>query len=186
MRLAILAAALLVYQNAPVSQLDWAAAERSIVRLKPAAFPKLPVEVRRNLEKRACLIPQAVGIDEQPNNVIRGHFTSPTQQDIAVLCSVKGKSTILVFRGGAVNDIAEIESGEDKGVLQTTGPNTIGFSRAIGVATPAHIRAYYKEFGGTKPPARLDHDGIDDALVGKTSTVLYWFGGKWLTLTGMD
>ena len=163
----------------------WVAAERNIARLKPAAFPKLPGEVRVSLEKRACTIPQAVGIDEQPNNVIRGRFTSPKQIDIVVLCSVKSVSTILVFRGGSVSDVAELAAREDKDLLQTTGANTIGYSRAILVASPTHIRSYYKGFGGPKPPP-LDHDGIEDAFVGKASTVLYWFGGKWLELTGMD
>lgn len=185
MTLAFVLVMLSLYQSSPLPQRDWVAAERNIVRLNPAAFPGLPAAVRANLEKRMCTIPQAVGIDEQPNNVIRGRFTSAKQMDIAVMCSVNSRSTILVFRGGSVSNVAELRSGEDKGCLQGLGPNTIGFSCAIFVASPADIRAYYKGFGGPKPPP-LDHDGIDAAFVGKASTVLYWFGGKWLELTGMD
>jgi len=44
---------------------DWHAANRATVRLKPSAFPELPVAVRRYLD---------------------GRFTSAGQIDIAVLC----------------------------------------------------------------------------------------------------
>ena len=165
--------------------IDWEAAERNIVRLKPDAFPDMPAVVRTELKKRGCTIPQSPEVDEQPNNVVRGRFTSAGQRDIAVLCSVKGVSTVLVFRGGTVTSIAELAPMEDAGFLQTTGPGSIAFSRVLGVARPEHIRLYYKEFGGPTPPT-LDHDGINDAFAGKASTVRYWFRGKWLELTGMD
>jgi hypothetical protein len=38
---------------------DWYAADKATVRLKPAAFPDLPVTVRQYLEGRGCEIPQA-------------------------------------------------------------------------------------------------------------------------------
>lgn len=163
---------------------DWEAAERAIVRLEPAAFKDLPQAVRDDLDRRQCTIPQS-DLDAAPHNVIRGRFTSGKQTDIAVLCSVKGLSTILVFRGGSTKEVAELAPKEDKDFLQTTGRNTIGFSRAIVVASPARIRAYREAFGGAPLP-RLDHDGVDDAFVGKSSVVRYWFGGKWLELPGAD
>jgi hypothetical protein len=186
MRLALVLVALSLFQASQVSKLDWAAAERNIVRLKPSEFADLPPAVRTYLEKRTCTIPQSPEIDEPRNNVVRGRFTSAKQIDIAVLCSVKGVSTILVFRGGSASDVAELAPIADKEFLQTTDVDKIGFSRALGVATPEAIRAYYKEFGGPTPPVRLDHEGIDDAFQGKASIVRYWFGGKWLALTGMD
>jgi hypothetical protein len=186
MKLACVMLALSVVPLSQAPQIDWNAAERNIVRLKPAAFRSLPAAVRAHLEERACTIPQSPEIDEQPNNVIKGRFTSAKQQDIAVLCSVKGTSSILVFRGGSVSDVAEIASTEDRSFLQTTGPNTIGFSRAVFVASPSAIRGFHKEFGGPTPPSPLDHDGINDAFVGKASTIHYWSGGRWLELTGMD
>jgi hypothetical protein len=85
-----------------------------------------------------------------------------------------------------VSDVAALAAMDDKGFLQTTGVDTIGFSRAIGVANPPAIREYHKAFGGPAPPRTVDHDGIDDAFVGKASIVRYWHGGKWLELTGMD
>jgi hypothetical protein len=36
----------------------------------------------------------------------------------------------------------------------------------------------------TPPP--LDHDGIDDGVVEKGSSVWYWYRGRWLELTGSN
>ena len=163
----------------------WTAAERAIVRLKPAAFPGLSTPVREYLDQRGCTIPQSPDVEDTPHNVIRGRFTSSKQTDVAVLCSVRGTSVILVFRGGSASNVAELAPAEDKGFLQTIGDNKIGFSRAIFPAAPSDIRALHKEFGVGQLP-RIDHDGIHNAFVGKASTILYWDGKKWLELAGMD
>ena len=163
---------------------EWDAAERAIVRLKPNAFKDLPANVRADLERRQCTIPPSDSFNE-PHNVIRGRFTTATQQDIAVLCSVAGISSILIFRGASVKDVASLAPAEDKSYLQVGGPTTIEFSRAIFAASPTQIRSYHKAFGGPALP-RLDHDGINDAFMDKASTVRYWIGGKWLELQGAD
>jgi hypothetical protein len=165
----------------------WEAAERAIVRLPPAAFRGLPEGVRVNLERRQCTIPQPDGELEEypPYNVIKGRFTSARSIDIAVLCSKNGVSTILVFRGGSVNNVAELASSRDAGWLQTGSPKPIVFSRAILPASPDAIRTYYKEHGGPEPPP-LDHDGIHNLFVSKASIIHYWHLGKWLELTGAD
>ena len=161
---------------------EWDAAERAIVRLKPDAFRNLPAAVRTDLDRRQCTIPQPDGLDGAgPHNVIRGRFTSQTSTDIAVLCSMGGVSTILVYRGGDTKDVATLAAMADKGFLQTGSPKAIEFSRAIGIASPAQMRIYHAAFGSGNVP-RLDHDGINDAFVGKASIVRYWTGGKWLEL----
>ena len=182
---AVLIAAL--FQGAHVLPPEWVAAEKAIVRLPPAAFPNLPASVRADLERRQCTIPQPDGEldDPPPYNVIKGRFTSAQVVDIAVLCSKDGVSTILVFRGGSVKDVAELAESRDAGWLQTGHPKPIVFSRAILPASPDAIRTYYKEFGGPQPPP-LDHDGIHNLFVDKASIVHYWWGGKWLQLQGAD
>ncbi|PYX76123.1 MAG: hypothetical protein DMG72_05755 [Acidobacteria bacterium] len=35
-------------------------------------------------------------------------------------------------------------------------------------------------------PRIVDHDGIENRFVGKASMVWYWFGGKWIQLSGTD
>ena|SRR5256885_1822750 len=72
-------------------------AETQITRLSPTAFPELPANLVQELQRRGCTIPQEAYSETQPNNVIKGEFARPGQTDWAVLCSVKGVSTILVF-----------------------------------------------------------------------------------------
>jgi hypothetical protein len=184
--IALVLIALLAQAGGFPSQRDWDVAERDVRRLAPAAFPDLPAAVRADLDRRQCTIPQPDGVDGAgPHNVIRGRFTSQRSTDIAVLCSKGGVSAILVYRDGATKDVAMLAAMADKGFLQTGSPKAIEFSRAIGVATPAQMRIYHEAYGVGKMP-RLDHDGINDAFVGKASTVRYWSGGKWLDLQGAD
>jgi hypothetical protein len=75
-------------------------AERRIVRLAPTAFPELPGTVVQELKRRGCTIPQEA-FAKKPGNVIQGQFAKVGQTDWAVLCSVKGVSTILVFWNGS-------------------------------------------------------------------------------------
>ena len=163
---------------------DWQAANAATVRLKPSAFPELPVMVRRFLEQRECEIPQSFP-DKTPHNVIRGRFTSANQMDIAVLCSKARVSTVLVFRGGTTSAVAELAQ-PDEGFLQVVDAGgVVGYSRALGVATPSYIREHHAAYGGPKPPP-LDHDGINDIFVEKASVVWYWYRGRGLPLQGAD
>jgi hypothetical protein len=162
---------------------EWTRAEEATVRLQPSKIPGLPAEVREELERRGCTIPQPFN-GGSPQNVVTGRFTSATRTDWAVLCSRDRASSILVFRGGSA-EVAEIAKARDRHYLQGVGDGAIGFSRAIGVASPQFIREHYETYGGPKPP-RLDHDGIDDSFIGKASGVWYWHGGRWLRLQGAD
>src|SRR5215470_8677671 len=67
-----------------------------ITPLSPAAFPELPTHLVQELQRRGCTIPQDTWSGRR-NNVIKGQFAKPEQLDWAVLCSVKGVSTVLVF-----------------------------------------------------------------------------------------
>jgi hypothetical protein len=164
---------------------DRQGANAAMVRLKPSAFPELPVTIRRYLERRGCEIPQALS-DKAPHNVVRGRFTSPTQIDIAVLCSKAGVSMVLVFRGGTTSAVGELAQRPDEGFLKVVDAGgVVGYSRALGVASPSYIREHHAAYGGPKPPP-MDHDGINDIFVGKASVVWYWYRGHWLQLQGAD
>jgi hypothetical protein len=147
------------------------AADRLIMRLSPTAFPELPGNVAGELVRRGCTIPQD-SFTKKPHNVIRGAFAKPGQTDWAVLCSVKGVSTILVFWNGSEKDAAAISKLEDRTFLQATAivpgftllaDERLGFSRRI------------------SPVPLNDHLGIDDASVLKTS-LWYFYAGGWLKL----
>jgi hypothetical protein len=160
---------------------DWDRANSDVRRLEPSSFQQVPASILENLRQRRCTIPQSFSATH-PVGVIRGHFTSTTQFDWAVLCSVERVSTVLVFRGGAVAAIDELARYPDATSLQVVGPgNTVGFSRAIDVASPAHIRSH-----GEPIVTRVDHDGIEDSFIEKGSTIWYWFGGRWHELPGAD
>ena len=158
-------------------------AERRIVRLLPSAFPELPRNVVRELQRRGCTIPQS--FSKPPNNVIRGEFAKSGQTDWAVLCSVKGVSTILVFWKGSERNPAEIVPMEDRNFLQGISSDKIVYSREVNPVGKDFIMRHYDAYGGTKPPP-IDHQGIDDAFLEKASVTWYFHLGKWLKLTGAD
>lgn len=163
-------------------------ADEETVRLSPEAFADLLPAVQEELTARGCTIPQAFHKDPGKSNVVRGYFTQADQTDIAVLCSRERVSSILVFRGGSVQDVAELAPAPDADYLQGTGDGEIGFSRALGVASPEYIRSCYEAFKGygVPEPPPLDHEGIDDYFVGKASKVWYWYEEEWLRLAGVD
>ena len=176
--------ALLLAVAAIAQDLDFKAAERKIVRLPPTAFPTLPKAVVAELQRRNCTVPQDA-FSKTPGNVISGEFAKRGQKDWAVLCSVKGATSILVFWNGSASNPASLSSADDINYLQGLGGDKIGYSRGIGVVRSKFITDHYEAYGGPKPPP-IDHDGIDDAFLEKASVVQYFFNGKWLQLSGSD
>lgn len=168
----------------PVSFQDWAAADAATRRLAPSAFSSLPGGIRTDLQRRGCTVPQTYG-STTAHNVVRGHFFSATSDDWAVLCSRARWSSILVYRNGQASPAAELARDSDAGYLQTVdGNQAIGFSRGLASVGADFIR---KHRNPADPPLPvLDHDGIDDAFIGKGSKVHYLSAGKWLILSGAD
>jgi hypothetical protein len=105
--------------------LDFKAAERQIVRLPPASFPELPPAIARELQHRGCTIPQDV-FSRTPRNVISGEFARRGQKDWALLCSIKGSSSILVFWNGSAKNAAELNPADDLNYLQGLGGDKTG------------------------------------------------------------
>lgn len=171
-------------QEAPISEAEWREAERSIQRLPPSAFKSLPTEIRTELEKRGCRVPQLYG-DRPPHNAVQGHFIGTVRLDWAVLCSRKGTSAILVFQSEPPAKVWRIAPKPDFDFLQTIGQRKIGFSRQLQVASPARIRTYFV-YTAEKAPPPLSHDGIDDVFEDKASTVHYFARGTWHHWLGSD
>jgi hypothetical protein len=105
--------------------------------------------------------------------------------DWAVLCSIKGVSTILVFWKGSEKNPAAIAAMEDRIFLQGITNEEIGYSRGISPVGRDFIMKHYVAYGGPKPPP-VEHQAIDDAFVGKASVSWYCYNGEWLRLTGAD
>jgi hypothetical protein len=150
-----------------------------IIRLKPREFRQLPAAVRRDLDRRGCTIPQA-SWKTAPHNVITGSFIAKGSRDWAVLCSVNGRSRVLVYRNGGATRVDSTVRQRD--VLQTGANGVSEFARTINIATAKSIADHAREYGGPKPPP-LDHEGIEDG--GETASIVrYYFRGKWLQLQG--
>jgi hypothetical protein len=156
---------------------------QSIKRLPPSAFPELPGPVRRALNLRGCTVPQSFLTG--PHNVIKGEFARPGQTDWAVLCSVNGVSTILVFWNGSPDNPAAIAPQPDANSVQGITATATAYSREITAVGKRFIMQHYLGYGGPKPPP-MNHQGIDDAFLEKASVTYYLYRGKWLQLTGAD
>lgn len=150
----------------------------------PSAFAKLPVEVTVDLQRRGCRIPQHGDIHEK-TNVIRGNFAKVGQMDWAVLCSVHGVSWILVYWNGSAQNPAKIARFGDSNYLDRDAAGAMQFQREIEPVGERFIMKHYRAYGGPTPPP-IDHQGIDDAFIGKASVIWYLNGGKWVKLTGAD
>ena len=124
-------------------------------------------------------------MSEGRQNVIKGEFAKPGQTDWAVLCSVGRVSSILIFWNASESNPGRIAEAKDIDRLQGAEGDKIVYSREITPVGKAAIMKYHAGFGGPQPPP-IDHQGIDDAFVGKASLVNYFYRGKWLELTGAD
>lgn len=169
---------------------DWKRADAETVRLAPEKIEALPLPIRQELTRLGCTIPQVWPANRPAANFVTGRFFSPSQTNIAVLCSRNRISSILVFAQQSpmesTKPIAELAEAPDEHFLQVIdGKGQIGFSRSLGVASPQFIQEHYAAYGGPEPPP-LDHHGLDDAFAEKASVVWYWHEGRWLKLTGSD
>ena len=172
--------------SADQGAVQFEAAAKQIRTLPPNAFPELPVPIQTELNHRGCLIPQpAFSGEVRMRNVVQGEFFEEGKTAWAVLCSAKGSSSILVFRGADDTRPDELVGAEDKNFLQSSGDGRIVYSREIQPADRKFILDHYRAYGGPEPPP-IDHQGIDDAFLGKASVTHYWYGGEWRHLTGAD
>ena len=183
MKLSLLTASVLAFVVVCFSQ----SLDSWIVRLSPTAFPELPANLVQELQRRGCTIPQEAFSKLKPNNVIKGEFARAGQTDWAVLCSVKGVSTILVFWNGSDENPASIVPAPDTNYLQGAGGHQQwAYSRSITPMGVDQIFRYHdlEHLGIPLPP--IEHQGINDAFEGKAFLVWYYFDGQWLKVAGGD
>jgi len=162
----------------------WDRADSLTVRLSPAEFDDLPINIVQYLLEKGYTIPQSWYYSE-PHNVISGSFQKKGQSDWAVLASNERESKILVFWNGSEKNPAEISKLPDRNFLSAIGRDQIGFARAINPIGKGRIMQYFEAYGGTKPPL-IEHKGINDAFIEKGSVIHYFYNGEWLSLTGAD
>lgn len=158
-----------------------------IRHLPVSSFPQLPQEVAKALTERGCLIPQTYQA-HRPENVVGASLEGAGSTDWAVLCSVQGTVSLLVFFGSA----AERESGVahpqvlasalETERLQAHGAvgDVLGFNWGIDPATPE--RVHDAQAGMDKRPARVDHDALADTLLDRHTVYHFYTHGAWIAL----
>lgn len=72
--------------GAQAARSDWLQADEATVRVSPSSFLALPPEVRVELERHRCKVPQPADTGRL-QNVISGKFTGSAALDWAVLCT---------------------------------------------------------------------------------------------------
>jgi len=150
--------------------------------LPPSTYTELPAPILQDIEKRRCMVPQTYEA-RTPENVIHGAFRQKGSHDWALLCSVNGTSTLLVYWDGSAANPAEIAAQAD---TDTADPhnetNLLGYARGIDPASPDSIRQIIvnRQYGP------FDHDGIKDAHIEKSSVIHYFKNGTWMTLSGSE
>lgn len=151
--------------------------------LDPREIPELPANVREDLQKMGCQIPQNTA-SSQPNNLVHGAFAKTGQTDWAALCARGDRMRVVVLWGGrgpcssepsdTTDPIANIWS------QQRDTPFEVFVSRA-----PRSRILTFREFFGDYHKNQITHDGIEYGG-GNASVIYYCDATKWLHLQGDD
>jgi hypothetical protein len=156
---------------------DGMARQYVVHHLPPTSFPELPAGVVDVLDQRGCLIPQTYQA-HHPENVIHGSFQRAGSADWAVLCSVQGNVSLLVFFASAPGEPAIVATGPETRRLQVhDSTGVLGFDWAIDAASPQTV--HDAQIGLTPKPPALDHDAVADSVVDRRTKYHYFSKDGW-------
>jgi hypothetical protein len=114
--------------------------------------------------------------------VIHGSLERPGSVDWAVLCSVHGEVSLLVFfSGGSPSQPAVLATARETERLQAhdlTGE--LGFDWGIDSATPQRI--HDAQAGMAHRPAPPDHDCVADSVIDHRTVYHLYRDGAWVKL----
>jgi hypothetical protein len=151
-----------------------------IRHLPVSSFPELPVAVVDLLNRRGCLIPQTYQA-HGPENVIHASFERPGSSDWAILCSVQGTVSLLVFFSGNPAQPAQLASMPETKRLQShASSDALGFNWGIDPASPQQIRD--AQIGLAPRPAKLDHDALADSVIDHKTVYHFYAKSAWTQL----
>jgi hypothetical protein len=152
-----------------------------IRNLPVSSFPDLPAPVSEVLTARGCLIPQSYEA-HRPENVVHASLESPGSSDWAVLCSVQGKVSLLVFFAGTSSQqpavLAEVSEKERLQPHDLSGE--LGFNWGIDPASPKRIHEAQVSMAH-RPPAP-DHDSLADSIIDGKTVYHFYRNGAWETI----
>jgi hypothetical protein len=155
-----------------------------IHHLPVSSFPQLPLNVVDMLNRRGCTIPQTYEA-HHPENVVHASFAQAGSSDWAVLCSVKGMVTLLVFFDGDTGQPIVLASSPESERLQTHDPSgVLGFNWGIDPATPRQV--HEAQSGMKHRPAQVDHDALADSTIERRTVYHFYANSKWSLLETAD
>ena len=151
-----------------------------IRHLPVSSFPDLPTAVQNTLNQRGCLIPQTYEA-HRPENVVHASLEHPGSSDWAVLCSVQGTVSLLVFFSGSSAQPVLLASALETQRLQSHPSNgVLGFNWGIDPASPQQI--HEAQIGLAPRPAKLDHDALADSVVDHKTIYRFYAKSAWIVL----
>lgn len=151
---------------------------RYLIRHLPVdAFPSLPQAVQGQLEARGCLIPQTYEA-HRPENVVHASLEGDGTSDWAVLCSVQGTASLLVFFDDGAKPPMVLASAPETERLQAhDSSGVLGFNWGIDPASPRQVAE--AEAGMSPRPAPLDHDALADSVVEHKTVYHFYAKNAW-------
>jgi hypothetical protein len=155
-----------------------------IVRHLPVnAFPQLPLTVQNELLSRGCLIPQTYEA-HHPENVVHASLERPGSSDWAVLCSVDGQVSLLVFFADRAEPMV-LATASETDRLQTHGlSHVLGFNWGLDPASPADV--HEAQLDMSNPPPHLDHDALADSVIDRQTIYRFYTKGAWTVVDAED
>lgn len=148
--------------------------------LPPQSFPDLPSSVAAELNQRGCLIPQTYQA-HRPENVVQGSFQRAGSSDWAVLCTMKGTVSLLVFFGDTPSRPAIVARALETDRLQVhESGGELGFDWGIDAASPQTV--HDAQNGLSPRPPRLDHEALADSTLDRKTIYHYFSQGTWSVL----
>jgi hypothetical protein len=150
------------------------------IRLLPlTSFPSLPPVVAAQLDERKCMVPQTYEA-RAPENVVRATLERKGSDDWAVLCSVNGATTLYVFFQSQLANPIALRHQRDTEWLGSEVLGAYGSAWGISRRGPLQIRGARNSL--FKGKNTIDHDGIEDTFLEKSSTTHYFQEGSWTTI----
>ena len=120
-----------------------------------------------------------------PENVIHGSFRRAGEKDWAVLCSVHGTVSLLVFFDGAAESPEVLATAAETSRLELNNASgKMEFDWGIDVATPELVHQAQTQM--RHRPARADHDSIADSIIDGATVYRFYTGTAWTTVETSD
>ncbi len=155
-----------------------------IVRHLPVnAFPQLPLTVQNELLGRGCLIPQTYEA-HHPENVVHASLERPGSSDWAVLCSVDGGVSLLVFFADRAEPMVLATAPETDRLQAHGSSHVLGFNWGLDPASPEDV--HVAQLGMNNPPPLLDHDALADSVIDRQTIYRFYTKGAWTVIDTED